>query len=200
LRARADGAHHRRSGGPPGTLTRRVLVLFHDYTSPASAVAPARIEGTEVMGVDAALPVTLDLLAELDAVAAAAIAEGVRLQRPRTLPPTAAAHLVEDLADGLGQADAWRQRCYRAFWEDAEDIADHDVLHRLANDVGRPTDEVAHRVTDRVALLAIRRRFAGHRRDGVGGVPMISYDRTLIPGLLAESDLRALAALGPTGG
>lgn len=186
-----------------------MLVLFHDYTSPASAVAvarvtrliaegvPARIEGTEVLGVEATLPVTVDLLAELDAVAAQARAEGVVLRRPAGLPPTSAAHLVEDLATELDRADAWRARCYRAFWADGENISDHGVLRRLANDVGLPAEDAARRVGDRVALLEIRRRFAGHRSDGVGGVPTISYDRTLIPGLLDEADLRALAALGP---
>jgi len=187
-----------------------VLVLFHDYTSPASAVAvarvtrlmaegvPARIEGTEVLGVEATLPVTVDLLAELDAVAAQAQAEGVVLRRPAGLPPTAAAHLIEDLAGELDRADAWRARCYHAFWADGADIADHGVLPRLAGEVGLPAQEAARRIGDRMALLEIRQRFAGHRRDGVGGVPTISYDRTLIPGLLGEADLRALAALGPT--
>lgn len=187
-----------------------MLVLFHDYTSPASAVAvarvtrliadgmPARIEGTEALGVEATLPVTLDLLAELDTVAAQARAEGVVLRRPDGLPPTAAAHLVEDLAREADRADAWRSRCYRALWTDGEDIADPNVLRRLAGDVGLPVDQVAHRVADRMALLEIRQRFAGHRRDGVGGVPTIAYDRTLVPGLLEEADLRALAALDPS--
>ena len=53
---------------------------------------------------------------------------------------------------------------------------------------------------DRVALLALRQRFAGHRRDGIGGVPTISFDRTLIPGLLDEADLRALADLAASDG
>lgn len=187
-----------------------MLVLFHDYTSPASAVAvarvarliadgvPARIEGTEVLGVQTTLPVTVDLLAELDAVAAQARAEGVVLRRPAGVPPTAAAHLIEDLATGLDRADAWRARCYRAFWTDGDDIGDHGVLRRLAAEVGLPAEEAARRIGDRMALLEIRQRFARHRRDGVGGVPTISYDRTLIPGLLDEADLRALAALGPT--
>ena len=189
-----------------------MLVLFHDYTSPGSAVAVARvtrliadglrarIEGTEVLGVEATLPVTLDLLAELDAVAAQARAEGVVLRRPDAVPPTAPAHLVEDLAGDIARADAWRARCYRAFWTDGEDIADPGVLRRLAADVGLPVDEVSRRVGDRMALLEIRQRFAGHRRDGVGGVPTIAYDRTLVPGLLDEADLRALAALDPSSG
>lgn len=189
-----------------------MLVLFHDYTSPASAVAvarvtrlvaegmPAGIEGTEVLGVDATLPVTLELLAELDAVAPQAREEGVTLRRPAGLPPTAAAHLVEDLARASGHADAWRARCYRAFWADGADIGDTAVLVRLAAEVGLDPAAVERHLDDRLALLEIRQRFARHRREGVGGVPTISYDRTLVPGLLDDADLRALAALDPSSG
>lgn len=188
-----------------------MLTLFHDYTSPASAIAVARVErlvadglpvqivGIEAIGVDAPLPVTVDLLAELAAVADRADAEGLVLRRPRHLPPTAAAHLVEDVAREHDLDALWRRRCYRAYWERGADIADLAVLSDVAADAGLPASEVERVVTDRVALLAIRQRFAAHRRDGVGGVPMISFDRTLIPGLLEEDDLRALVALGRAG-
>ncbi|MBW3605206.1 MAG: DsbA family protein [Actinobacteria bacterium] len=186
-----------------------MLTLFHDYTSPASAVAVARVErlvgdglpvqivGTEVVGLATSLPITVDLLAELAVVATQADAEGIVLRRPRLVPPTAGAHLVEDVARQHGRDTAWRRRCYRAYWDQGADISDHTLLRDLAADVDLPPAEVDRAVTDRVALLSIRQRFAAHRREGVGGVPTISFDRTLIPGLLSEDDLRALVALGP---
>lgn len=187
-----------------------MLALYHDYTSPASAVAvarlhrlmadgmPATIVGTEVLGLDMTLPVTVDLLAELDQVADQAAGEGIVLRRPPGLPPTAAAHLVEDVARDAGRDRVWRERCYRTFWAEGADISDSALLRDLAGQAGLPATEVRRVLQDRVALLAIRRRFAGHRQDGVGGVPTISYDRTLVPGLLSEEDLRALIELGPT--
>ena len=39
----------------------------------------------------------------------------------------------------------------------------------------------------------------GDRRNGIGGVPTIEYDRSLVPGLLPEPDLRELAALSASG-
>lgn len=186
-----------------------MLVLFHDYTSPASAVAVARVErliadgvrveivGTDVLGLQTTLPVTVQVLAEWEAVADAAAAEGIALRRPTRLPPTASAHLLADLAHEHGRGTDWRRACYRAVWSDGADIADLGVLRALADGVGLPRATVDDLLGDRIALLAIRRRFAGHRRDGIGGVPMISYDRTLVPGLLDEPDLRALAALAP---
>ena len=188
-----------------------MLVLFHDYTSPASAVAvlrlhrlirdgvPARIRGTEVVAVEATLPVTLDLLAELDAVADEARAEGIELRRPPALPPTGLAHVVEDVAARHGLDMAWREHCYRAYWTDGVDIGDGGQLRRLAGQAGLPVPEVLEALDDRVALLAVHRRSAGDRRNGIGGVPTIDYDRSLVPGLLPEADLRALAALGASG-
>jgi predicted DsbA family dithiol-disulfide isomerase len=186
-----------------------MIVLFHDYTSPASAVAVARLQrliaegavaeirGTEVSGIDAVLPVTVDLLAELEAVASAATAEGLTLRRPALLPPTGLAHVVEDVAVAHGRGQAWREHCYRGYWAEGRNIADPAMLERLAQDAELPAEQVASALNDRLALLTVRRRSAGYRHEGIGGVPTISYNRTLVPGLLAEDDLRTLAALAP---
>lgn len=188
-----------------------MLVMYHDYTSPASAVAvarihrlmrggmPAQVRGTEVLGLDATLPVTVDLLAALDMVAGEAAEEGIELHRPDLVPPTALAHVVEDVAREHAADMGWRDRCYRAFWRDGIDISDPDRLRRLAASAGLPEDAVDRALDDRIALLAVRQRSAGDRREGVGGVPTIRYDRSLVPGLLPDSDLRMLAALGDTG-
>lgn len=185
-----------------------MITLFHDYTSPASAVAVARahrlldeepeldleLVGFEAIGVDLQLPVTLDVLAELDAVAVAARREGLDLHRPQLLPPTGHAHVVER-ALPAAQARAWRTTCYSAFWSTGADIGDPAVLHELADAAGLDHDDVRALLTDRGALAAIRRATTARRRDGVGGVPTILAQRTLVPGLLDTDDLRALASL-----
>jgi 2-hydroxychromene-2-carboxylate isomerase len=183
-----------------------MITLFHDYTSPASAVAVTRAErlraegveielvGFEAIGVDLHLPVTLDVLAELDAVAAVAEQEGVELRRPRLLPPTALAHVVERALDD-DAASAWRTTCYRAFWSGGVDLADPEALRGLAATAGVDRGAVDACLEDRIALAAVRRATGERRRDGVGGVPTILAHRTLVPGLLDDDDLRALAAL-----
>jgi predicted DsbA family dithiol-disulfide isomerase len=184
-----------------------VLTLFHDYTSPASAVAafrlqrladeglPVELVGFEAIGVDVVLPVTLDVTAAVDALAAAAAEEGLQLRLPQALPPTVRAHVLEDVAQGAGLGASWRQCCYRAFWEDGANIAEPTVLLDLAvtAGLGRQMAEVA--LADRSRVTAARRRTAAHRAEGVGGVPTILAHRTLVPGLLDEADLRTLAAL-----
>ena len=186
-----------------------MLVLFHDYTSPESAVAvmrlqrliregiPAQVRGTEVLGLDMALPVTVEMLAALDTVTEEGTAEGITLRRPPALPPTGLAHVVEDVAREHDRDLAWREQCYRAFWSDGTDIGNRAELRQLAARAGLPAFDVDRALDDRVALLAVRRRSVADRNNGIGGVPTILYDRTLVPGLLPEADLRRLAALGP---
>jgi predicted DsbA family dithiol-disulfide isomerase len=183
-----------------------VLVLFHDVTDPASAVAVARatrlaadgvpiaFEGFEAVGVDVHLPPDVVLLARLADLAGEAAAEGVVLRRPARVPPTGLAHVLLDAAEGTPAAAAVRTALYRAFWEGGEDLADPAVLHRVGVAAGMDGDEVAGLLADRLALAARRRRTTGFRREGVGGVPVLLANRTLVPGLLDEEALRALAA------
>jgi predicted DsbA family dithiol-disulfide isomerase len=185
-----------------------MIVLYHDYTSPESAVAvlrlhrllregiPAEVRGIEVLGLDVSMPVTIDMLAALDAVADEAIAEGLTMHRPPSVPPTGLAHVVEDVAREHALDVTWREHCYQAYWRDGTDISNADELRRLAEQAGLPSSDVDRALDDRLALLAVRRRAAGDRHNGIGGVPTILYDRTLVPGLLPEADLRTLAALG----
>ena len=186
-----------------------MLVLYHDYTSPESAVAvmrlhrlmrdgmPADVRGTEVLGLDTTVPVTVDVITALDAVAGEAAEEGLTLRRPPVLPPTGLAHVVEDVARAHDLDMAWREQCYRAYWSDGANIGDGEQLRRLAERAGLPAGNVDRALDDRLALLEVRRRSAGDRRNGIGGVPTIEYNRTLIPGLLPDADLRALTQLGP---
>ena len=182
-----------------------MLTLFHDYTSPASALAVRRVQrladeaipvefvGFEVMSLDAALPPSLDVLASLNALAADADAEGIVLRRPKLLPPTAPAHAVGTIAEAHDLGASWRERCYSAMWADGEDISDTAVLLRLAEAAGLPVDEIASALQTPAFIASVRRAAGRHRRNGVGGVPTILFQRTLVPGLLSEAQLREMA-------
>lgn len=181
------------------------ITLFHDYTSPASAIAVARLqrladegiavefEGFEAIGVDVALPPSLDVLAAIEDLADEALAEGVILRRPPALPPTARAHAVGLIAEEYELGAAWRSCCYRAVWEDGRDIGAVDTLVVLAGAVGLPPAEVERRLGEAAFVTSVRRAAGRHRRNGVGGVPTILFQRTLVPGLLPETQLRELA-------
>lgn len=183
-----------------------MLLLTHDVTSPASALAVARFDrlaadglpvefrGVDVLGVDATLPVTLDVLAELERVAPRAAELGITLQRPTRRPPTARVHLVADLAEEAGRGRAWRTATYRAYWQDDADLADVEVVVGLAAEVGLDPDVVAAAVTDEAAVAAVRRRTHTARGEGIGGVPVLAVHGTLISPDLDDEDLWALAA------
>lgn len=183
-----------------------MLTLFHDPTDPAAAVAvlratrlaregvPITFEGFEAVGVDTALPPDLGMLALVDRMAEEARAEGLELRRPRQVPPTGLAHVLLAHAEAGPHAHDLRVAVYRAFWEDGADLADAAVLQGIATGVGMPAEATAALLADRVALASRRRLMGTHRRDGVGGVPVILASRTLVPGLLGEQELRDLAA------
>lgn len=182
-----------------------VLILTHDVTSPASAVAvarfhrlaanglPVRFRGVDVLGLDATLPVTLDVLAELERMAPRAAELGVVLRRPSRRPSTAMVHLVADLAEDVGRGAAWRTTTYAAYWQDDADLADGDVVVALADGIGLDPDTVAAAVRDRAALADVRRRTNAARGEGIGGVPVLAAHGTLVSPDLADDDLWALA-------
>lgn len=181
-----------------------MLVLYHDYTSPASAVAALRLQrladegaavtfsGFEAL-VAARLPVTLEVAAAVEDLAHEAAAEGLMLRRPPWLPPTARAHVVGGVAEARGLGAAWRARCYHAFWEEGADLAEPAVLRELATAAGLDATEVGALLDDPGRVPAFRRGLLSHRKSGVGGVPVLLTHGTLIPALLPEDDLRALA-------
>jgi predicted DsbA family dithiol-disulfide isomerase len=184
-----------------------VIELFHDYISPASAVAvfraqrladeglPISFVGITSIGLDAVLPVTLDVAADVDALAETASEVGLTLRRPDRLPPTAGAHVIGHWAEQSGLGASWRQTCYRAYWEQGSDLASPAVLRALALRAaldGLEADALLH---DDAGSRRIRMGTAARRGAGVGGVPADRAQQTLIPGLMAEADLRTLAAL-----
>ncbi len=183
-----------------------MLVLFHDVTDPTSAVAVARctrlaadgvpieFEGFESVGLDVTMPVDLGVLARLDGLAEEARSEGIVLRRPPAMPPTGPAHVLLGHAETTPLAAATRSALYAAYWRDGRDIADHDVLLDVATTAGLDPEVVEPLLADRVALAQRRRQMATHRRDGVGGVPVILASRTLVPGLMTETQLREMAA------
>jgi 2-hydroxychromene-2-carboxylate isomerase len=194
-------------GDPRRTYPRPVLTLHWDVTAPAAALAvlrcqrladagrPVAFSGIDVLGVEAALPVTLDQLAGLEAAAAPAAALGLELRRPTRRVPTLPVHLVGSLAEAADLGAAWRLAVLRAYWTDGADVADAGVLTTLAVGIGLDAAAVTALLDDRGAAADLRGRFLALRRRGVGGVPVLEVDGTLLPADVDDATLRELAAL-----
>jgi 2-hydroxychromene-2-carboxylate isomerase len=184
-----------------------VLTLHWDVTVPEAALAvlrcqgladagrPVAFSGIDVLGVEADLPVTLDQLAGLEAVRAGAAALGLELRRPTRRPPTLGVHLVGSLAEAVDLGAAWRLAALRAYWTEGAALGHPDVLVGLAADVGLDADEVGRLLGDRAAAADLRGRFLALRRRGVGGVPVLEVDGTLLPADVDDATLAELAGL-----
>jgi 2-hydroxychromene-2-carboxylate isomerase len=182
-----------------------VLTLHHDVTSPRSAVAVLRVQrladaghavafrGIDVLGVAVALPVTLDQLVELEQVSRTAAELGLVLRRPSLRPPTLDAHLVGDHAERHGLGAAWRLACLRAYFTDGADVSDHGVLLSLAEQVGLARPDVARLLDDVAARNELRAAMLARRALGIGGVPILEVDGTLLHADVDDATLEELA-------
>jgi 2-hydroxychromene-2-carboxylate isomerase len=182
-----------------------VLTLHYDLTSPRAALAVLRLQrvadlghpvsfrGIDVLGVDMALPVTLDQLAELEQVRDDAAGLGLEMRRPTLRPPTLDAHLVGVRAEEEQLGAAWRTACLTAYWRDGRDLADRAVLLELAEQEGLGHDGVAATLADVAARKELRARMLQLRQFGIGGVPVLELDGTLCSAELDEATLIGLA-------
>lgn len=185
-----------------------MLILHHDLTSPASAVALLRVQRLldagatiglspfDVLGLEISVPPTRTLLEELEAHRDRAAELGLAMRRPSRQPPTLRAHLVgAEVAEPAGLGASWRWRCLRAFWSEDRDLADPATLVELGVDAGLEADTVAQVLADRLALQRLRDHMLLQRRRGIGGVPVLELDGAFVPAELSDDDLRHLAGL-----
>jgi len=191
-------------GGTTVPYLPPVLILHHDVTSPRAAVAVLRLQaladaghdvaflGLDVLGLAVSLPVTLDQLAELEAVGDQAAALGLELRRPTLRPPTLDVHLLAELAELAELGAAWRLRCLRAYWTEGVDVADRDALRTLAAEVGLPADATERVLADTARRNALRAEMLGRRGLGIGGVPVLEVDGTLLPADVDDATLLEL--------
>jgi predicted DsbA family dithiol-disulfide isomerase len=184
-----------------------VLTLHFDYTSPAAVHALLRLQaladrgarvefvGIDALGLQTTIPVTLDQLEELDRHGPQVRTLGLELRRPRVRPPTLGAHLLAGLAATHDLGAAWRRAVLDAYWGRGLDIGSDEVLVDLAAGIGLPAAEAAQWLGDRPRRAALWRTMATERGRGVGGVPVLEFEGTLVPADLDDEDLARLASL-----
>jgi predicted DsbA family dithiol-disulfide isomerase len=175
-------------------------VLYFDYPSLPSAIAVVRAQraverhgpgglafgGFDVLGLDAPVPVTLEQLDDIDAWRADAARVGIDVRRPSDRPATTGAHVLGDLADEHGCGAAWRHLLIDGYWCRGWRLSDHGVLLAAAEQVGITADEASAALEDRNRLQRVRSRMVAARRRGVGGVPVLEIDGTLVAASLDD--------------
>jgi predicted DsbA family dithiol-disulfide isomerase len=113
------------------------------------------------------------------------------------------AHRIVHLAHAHGLQDAMKERIMRAYLTEGELISDHDVLTRLALDVGLPEDEVRDTLATGRFTADVRGDERTAQQLGINAVPFFVVDRAIgasgahPPAQLAELLRQARAANPP---
>jgi len=108
-------------------------------------------------------------------------AAGLDYNRPEIVPNTRLALRLSELARERGLHAPFHDRLMDAYWSEATNIGEPDVLRRLAAEVGVDAEDVEHVIADPAAYLdvvegSIREAFS----IGINAVPAFVLDRRLI--------------------
>jgi len=132
---------------------------------------------------------------ELDArVAAEGRGEGIEfaLERIERTPNTFAAHQLIDLAQEQGAGAAVVEALFRAYFEQARDTGDPEILLQLAESAGLARDAVRSRWADAAASGRVAQLEESMKALGISGVPTFIFERKLsVSGAQAPEALAA---------
>lgn len=131
--------------------------------------------------------------ARIDRIVTLGALEGLTLDLERARPVnTFDAHRLVHLGAGVGKADATMERLLRAYHSEGENVADHDVLLRLASAAGLDTEEVRSTLAGERFADAVRSDERLARERGITGVPMmLTAGASPISAVLPVAELHA---------
>jgi len=138
---------------------------------------------------------TLERSRQLDArVASEAAGEGLQfaLERIERTPNTFAAHQLIDLAQETGVGGAVVDALFRAYFEEARDTGDREVLLEIATAAGLERAKVEARWADAGEARRVAELEESMKQLGISGVPTFILERKF--GLSGAQPPEALAA------
>jgi predicted DsbA family dithiol-disulfide isomerase len=108
-------------------------------------------------------------------------AAGLEYNRPEIVPNTRLALRMSELAREQGLHDPFHDRLMDAYWAEATNIGDADVLRRLAAEVGIEAEEVERVLADATAYADVVEASTRQANSiGINAVPAFLLDRRLI--------------------
>lgn len=183
-----------------------MIALYYDYTSLASFVAYLDVHaaadrlnltgqvasiGIDVLGIGASIPATIDQHQDYERYHRPLIERGLSVRRPDRRPPTLSAHLIAEITEDPQLRREWDLCVFAAYWEQSVDIADHAWLVQAWRDLcGTANIELV--LADVQRHQQLRRRMVTLRQRGVGGVPLLDAEGTLLPALQPGDDLESV--------
>jgi predicted DsbA family dithiol-disulfide isomerase len=149
------------------------LAFELDPSAPASSDVDVATHLAQKYGMSREQAITSqERLAEL------AAADGLEFHFERTRRAnTFDAHRLLHYAHEVGAQDALKERLFRAYFTEGEEIADHATLVRLGTEVGLDSDKSAEVLESGRYATEVRADEAAARELGVTGVPFFVIDR-----------------------
>ncbi len=105
---------------------------------------------------------------------------GFRFDPPPTIPNSRRALAVTELARDRGHDEAVHARLMRAYWSEARDIGDDDVLLDLVEDVGPDRAEAAEAMNAEEYVARVLASTREANRHGINAIPAFVLDRRLL--------------------
>ena len=108
-------------------------------------------------------------------------AAGLEYNRPEIVPNTRLALRLSELARERGLHEAFHDRLMDAYWSEATNIGDPDVLRRVAAEVGLDAEDVERVIGDPSQYLDLVEASTHQAQSiGVNGIPAFLLDRRLL--------------------
>jgi predicted DsbA family dithiol-disulfide isomerase len=108
-------------------------------------------------------------------------AAGLAYNRPDVVPNTKLALRLTELARERGLHEPFHGRLMDAYWSEAANIGDANVLRGLAGEVGLDADDVERVIGDPSAYLDLVEGSTRHAQSlGINAIPAFLLDRRLI--------------------
>lgn len=101
--------------------------------------------------------------------------EGIPMEVPERLYNTHLAHEAALFAEAESKGWELHRALYRAYWAEARDIGDRDVLCRLAEECGLDADSLDRALAEGRYREEVDRRQAWARGQGIAGVPTFIF-------------------------
>ena len=101
---------------------------------------------------------------------------GIDMQRPAIVANTRKAHEATEFARDNGRLGEFARAVFAAYWEQARNISETDILCDIAGEAGLDAEALRHALDDGRYAQRVEEQMEWARRTGISGVPTFVFD------------------------